>query len=192
MPPFSGARELLTGRYSSPKLTEPGPDGEALERILAAAVRAPDHGMLRPWRFILIRGQARERLGEVFSRALMRKQPDVDEDTLARTRRKPLRAPLIIAVAAKPQQSPKAPEIEQVLSAGAAAYAMMLAAQSEGFAGMWRTGEMAYDPRVKEALGLRAADHVVGFLYLGTEAAEPPNVTRPDSAEFVTEWTGPT
>ena len=93
---------VLTRQSVAPTfLGEPGPDDAALARILAAGACAPDHGKLRPWRFIVIRGPARERLGEVFVEALARRQPDAPEAAIEQERTRPLRAPLLIAVAAR-------------------------------------------------------------------------------------------
>ena len=109
---------------------------------------------------------------------------------LARERGKALRAPLIVVVVARIQSGSKIPEVEQIVSAGAAAQNIMLAAHALGYGAMWKTGEPAYDLRVKEALGLQASDAIVGFLYLGTRAAGSAPVARPEPQDFVVEWTG--
>ena len=166
------AIDALLARRSARALTEPAPDAGALELIFAAAARAPDHGWLRPWRFILVRGPARERFGALLAEQLRRTHPQIGEESLERERLKAFRAPLIIVVAAHCDPAVKIPVIEQTLSAGAAAHAMMLAAFALGFNAMWKTGAAAYDATVKEALGLVPADAIVGFLYFGTESGE--------------------
>ena len=93
-------------------------------------------------------------------------------------------------VAATPVAHPKAPEIEQVLSAGALAHGILLGLQAKGYAGMWRTGAPAYDPQVKEALGLRGEDHIVAFLYAGTPTTPAPEMARPTVATHVELWRG--
>jgi nitroreductase len=163
------AIDVLTSRYSARTLLEPAPDAGALQLIFASAVRAPDHGRLRPWRFIVVRGASRLRFGELLAQHLRRTHAAVSEETLQRERTKALRAPLIIVVAARCKLEVKIPLIEQQLSAGAAAHAMMLAAFALGFNSMWKTGAAAYDEVLKAALGLEAADAIVGFLYIGTE-----------------------
>lgn len=168
------AIDALLTRRSARALSEPAPDAGALELIFASAVRAPDHGRLRPWRFVIMRGAARQRFGELLAAHLRRTHPHSDEETLRRERLKALRAPLIVAVAARCNPAAKIPLIEQVLSAGAAAHAMMLAALALGFGAMWKTGGPAYDAEVKTALGLAGDDAIVGFLYLGTEAGTQP------------------
>lgn len=183
------AIDALLRRRSAKTLTDPAPDEGALELLLECGSRAPDHGRLRPWRFIVIRGAARERLGELMADLVRRKQPAASAETLQRERQKPLRAPLIIAVAAACDAAAKVPPIEQILAAGAAAQNMMLAATALGFGAMWKTGEAAYDDTVKAALGLAASDAIVGFLYLGTappEAVPPP--ARGQWQDRVTWW----
>jgi nitroreductase len=166
------AIDVLLTRRSARALTEPAPDAGALELIFAAAARAPDHGRLRPWRFILVRGPARARFGALLAEQLRRTHPQIGEESLERERLKAFRAPLIIVVAAHCDPAVKIPVIEQTLSAAAAAHAMMLAAFALGFNAMWKTGAAAYDATVKEALGLAPADAIVGFLYFGTESGE--------------------
>ena len=183
------AIELLHTRQSAGKLQDPGPDDMELAEIFRSAVSAPDHGRLRPWRFVVIREEARERFGELMAKILKSKRPDTSPEMLERERAKPLRAPLIVVVAARVQAG-KIPEIEQVLAVGAAAQNIMLAAHALGFGAMWRTGDLAYDANVKTGLGLEPADSIVGFLYLGTPSGDPPPAQRPVPEQFVTEWTG--
>lgn len=164
------AIDLLLTRRSARALTEPAPEEAALELILRSAVRAPDHGRLRPWRFVVVRSAARARFGELLAAHLRRTHAQLTEETLERERSKAFRAPLIVVVAARLTTSVKVPAVEQVLSAGAAAHAMMLAAVALGFNAMWKTGTAAYDDTVKQALGLEPTDAIAGFLYLGTQA----------------------
>lgn len=166
------AIDALLERRSAKTLLDPAPDDGALELLLECASRAPDHGRLRPWRFIVIRGAGRERLGELMADQLRRKQPAASAEALQRERQKALRAPLIIVVAAVCNAAARIPPIEQILAAGAAAQNMMLAAPALGFGAMWKTGDAAYDDTVKVALGLEAKDAIVGFLYLGSAPAD--------------------
>ncbi|MGH6942818.1 MAG: nitroreductase family protein [Geminicoccaceae bacterium] len=183
---------LLTRHSVAPAfLGEPAPDDAALERILAAGASAPDHGRLRPWRFIVIRGRARARLGTVFADALKLRQPDAPDAALERERQRPLRAPLVIALAARiDPQHPKIPEIEQILSTGAAGQNLLLAAHAAGFGAKWLTGANAYDEHVKAALGLQSGERLVGFLHVGTRTGEPPKVPHADPRKHTVEWRG--
>jgi nitroreductase len=183
------AIEALLTRKSAVKLGEPTPPSTVVDTALQAALRAPDHGRLRPWRFILVSGAARERLGTLMADSLVARKPDTAPAEIERERGKPMRAPLIIIVAAVIETDhPKIPEVEQVLSAGAAAQNIMLAFHAMGYGCMWKTGGVAYDSGVKAAFGLAEADHIVGLLYAGTETAEAPDGGRPDAADFVSVW----
>lgn len=184
------AIEALTSRRSSGHLGEPSPDTATLDLILRAALRAPDHGKLRPWRFIVLRDGARQRFGDVMAEALKRREPDAPATLVEREREKPLRAPLILVLAAALKEGHKIPVVEQLLAAGAAAENVMVAAHALGFGAAWKTGAPAYDTYVKEALGLAATDAIIGFLYLGTPAAtaSAPMLNALEPANFVRNW----
>lgn len=182
------AIDALLTRRSAVTLTEPAPDADALQLMFASAVRAPDHGRLRPWRFVVIRGAARERFGELLGEHLARTQPGVSAESLQRERAKALRAPLIVVVAAHVNEAvKKIPPLEQLLAAGVAAGNIMLAAVALGYNAMWKTGTAAYDPALAAALGFGSADTIVGFLYLGTEAGRAP-AARGEWRDLVREW----
>ncbi|MGE5170513.1 MAG: nitroreductase [Rudaea sp.] len=185
------AIEALTTRASPAALMAPAPDAATLERMLGAAMRAPDHGRLRPWRFIVIDGRAREAFGDVLAGALLRREPAAGEPMLAKERAKPLRAPLIVAVAASLREHRSVPAIEQIVAAGAAAENILVAAHALGFGAFWRTGAPAYDDTVKRALGLKAEDAIVGFLYIGTPAAPLPPTPPANLAPHLTYWQRP-
>jgi nitroreductase len=181
------AIDALLSRRSARALSEPAPDAGALELIFSSATRAPDHGRLRPWRFVMVRGAARARFGELLAEHLRRTHAGLGAEALQRERDKAFRAPLIVVVAARCNPAVKIPVIEQTLSAGAAAHAMMLAAFALGFNAMWKTGAPAYDETVKEALGFAAGDAIVGFLYLGSEPA-PVAPERREWRDLVRYW----
>jgi nitroreductase len=184
------AIEALLRRFSARSLTEPAPDEAALGLILESATRAPDHGRLRPWRFIVIGGDARQAFGELLADHLRRTKGSVSDEALERERRKAFRAPLIVVVAAIVAADAKIPAIEQLLSAGAAAQNMLQAAFVLGFNAVWKTGGPAYDEQVKAALGLEAKDAIVGFMYVGTDEQGPSELPRPDWRKFVRHWPG--
>ncbi|AKH70182.1 nitroreductase [Spongiibacter sp. IMCC21906] len=182
------AIELLLRRNSSAKLTEPAPTEEALQTMLAAASRAPDHGWIRPWRFLSVRGDARLQLGELFAAAAEKRDPELTEEALAKFRKQPLRAPLILVVYAQISAHPKVPEIEQKLTVGCAAQGLLLAAEALGYAGIWRTGVNAYDQTVKTGLGLSADDAIIGFIYLGTRDGGSKLLPELKLEEYLTAW----
>jgi nitroreductase len=184
------ALELLLSRESALRLEPPGPTSEELDVILGSAVRAPDHGRLRPWRFVIVPEGRRERLGEVMAEAMRRREPDAPAEALQRERDKAMRAPLIVVAAARIQKGHKIPEVEQLCSAAAAAQNIMLAAHAQGYGAMWKTGVAAYDPGVKQALGLVPDDEIIGFLYLGTRVGGGSPAMRPRPREHVSVWQG--
>jgi nitroreductase len=179
------ALELLLQRNSAPKLAEPGPDAAALETIFRAALRAPDHARLRPWRFLVVAGEARNRFGE-----LMVEVAGAEGEKANQMLAKPLRAPVIVVVAVKLSVHPKVPEIEQYLSAGCAAHGVLLAAEALGYAGIWRTGNISFQPGFHNGLGLDADERIVGFIYLGTRVGGRKPVAELDTADFVRHWQG--
>lgn len=180
------ALDLLLNRSSQPRLQAPSPEGEALENIKQAALRAPDHACLTPWQFIVCQNQGLTRLGEVFERAA--KASDKSQKDIERATQLPFRAPMVIVAIAKFTEHNKVPWVEQVASASCAVHAMQMAALAQGFAGVWRTGSYAQNPVVKQAFNLAEQDEIVGFLYLGSSAVKPfPKPSR-DSADFFADW----
>ncbi|MGE4533458.1 nitroreductase family protein [Halomonas sp.] len=183
------AMTLLHERSSMGKLMGPAPSPEELEAIYRAALRAPDHKELRPWRFIEFSGEGRERLGELFAEADYREDPHVGDAALDAARKKPLRAPMVIAVIARVTPDvPKVPKMEQVISAGCAAHAILLAAHALGLGAMWRSGKYAFDPVVRKGLGLEEQDEVVAFIYLGRLGGRHKPLPEHDIGSFVERW----
>ncbi len=183
---------FLTEHHSVPakQLHEPAPDDTQLEAILQTAMSAPDHGHLQPFRFLVIRGEARRQLSEVFEQAARRRTPE-DADGIRKQKEKPLRSPLIVTVIARVIDSPKIPEIEQLLSAGCAAQHIQLACRALGFGSIWLTGGNAYDLSVHEALGVKPDERIVGFLYIGTPEPGAGRKTRAAAGTITDEWTAP-
>ena len=169
------ALTTITTRASPLKLGEPGPSPAQVRTLLEAAIRAPDHGKLKPWRFLVVEGAGRVRLGDLWVDGLRRREPAAPDVMLQREREKPLRAPLIIVVIARiVRDNAKVPAIEQIGSAASAAQNLQLAAHAMGFGCLWRTGATAYDPVVKAGLGVAAEDEIIGFMYVGSIAAAGP------------------
>ncbi|MGQ0801734.1 MAG: nitroreductase family protein [Pseudomarimonas sp.] len=183
---------FLNQRRSCPSrlLGEPGPDADTVDRWLRAAVRVPDHGKLSPWRFLLIRGEARLRLGEKLAHTLESRDSTTSEAALAKERARFANAPLIVAVIGRLVQGHKVPVCEQLLSAGCVCYSLLLAASADGFAGQWLTGWAAYDTTIAAALGLATDEAVVGFIHVGTPREMPAERERPRIEDRVAEWQG--
>lgn len=182
------ALSVLLERNAASKLTEPAPGKDDLQQIIKAALRVPDHARLRPWRFLLIEGEARHALGSLFSEATRNTRPDASQEVLQKAASKSLRAPLIIVVIAAPADNPKVPIIEQQLSAGCAAHNILLAAHALGFSGIWRTGSMAYNAVVREGLGLASHEEITGFIYLGTLSGDAKSLPEIDPDSFASYW----
>jgi nitroreductase len=175
-------------RASAIKLVEPGPARADLERILLAGTRAPDHGKLAPWRFVVLEAVGRAALGNAMAEALRASRPDCTTAHLAAEREKPMRAPTIIAVAAHLVRLHKVPELEQLQAVAAAVQNMFLAAHALGYGAMWKTGDATRASQVKETLGFTADEEIVAFLYLGTNAV--PGPVRTGSLEGKVRWLG--
>ena len=182
------AIETMLSRATNGALRGPAPEGAELEQIVAAGLRAPDHGKLRPWRFVAIRGEARARFAEVCIAALRARDPDATEAEADRMRGKLTSPPLILALGMHVTQTPNVPETEQVQSVAAAAMNMLNAAHALGYAGKCVSGPNAYDPAVAKALGFETPDRVIGFLYLGTPAEPPFAARRPAVADYLSVW----
>ncbi len=185
------AIESLLSRQSVGALQEPAPNDADLALILDAGLRAPDHGRLRPWRFVLIRGAARAAFAGVLIEALGRREEDPPAEKVQRLWNRIAAVPLVIGIGAKIDPDASIPEIEQLLSAGAAAMNLLNAIHMLGYGGMWMTGAHVYDRGVNEALGFSSPDRLVGLLFVGT-AQTPRRQTVPLArGDHVREWSGP-
>lgn len=177
------AIELLLTRQSSPRLVAPAPSESQLNTILSAAVRAPDHGGLNPWEFIVATGEGLDRLGALFVDAT---QADGgDTSTIDKVRNMPQRAPMVITVVAKVVEHAKVPALEQHLAVGCACMAMQQAAFALGLGGIWRTGGLAFNRHLHQALALDDDAQIIGFLYLGTPAITAPIKPTKSAQGFV-------
>lgn len=180
------ALENLHQRVSIPLLEGPAPSPEQLDNIYRAALRAPDHGALKPLRFLNVEAEARNKLGELFLDAASEDE-SLSEEQQNKFRNMPLRAPHIIVAIAVIQDHPKVPRTEQLITAGCAVQNMLLAAHAQNLGAMWRTGVLAYHPTVMDGLGLEAHEEIVGYLYLGTPARSR-KVPQVDVEKFVSDW----
>jgi nitroreductase len=166
-----------------------GPAAEELEQILTVAARVPDHKKLNPWRFIVFQGQARADAGELFVNACLAEDKQEPSDVrLATERQRFMRAPLVIAVVSRMVEKPGVPEIEQTLSAGAAAFNLCLAANALGYGTCWITEWIAYSPIVRAGLGVEENERIAGFVYIGRAAEHQDDRPRPALADIVTHW----
>jgi nitroreductase len=180
---------FLNRRRSVParQLEAPAPDAAVLERMLAAAVRVPDHGKRVPWRFVRIAGEARDALGEALVARALERDPGAGAATLDKDRNR-FHAPLAIAVVARLGPDDKIPEAERFASACCVCFALLMAAQAEGFGAQWLTGWPAYDEAILRLLGLGTDERIAGFIHIGTPKIEAPERERPEPLALLTDW----
>jgi nitroreductase len=154
-----------------------------------AAIRVPDHGKLAPWRLVVIRGEARAKLGAALAEMHLRREPGAPPAAIEKDRTRFDHAPLIVAVVARIEADhPKVPPQEQLLSAGCVAYNLLLGAQAQGFSAQWLTGWAAYDREAASLLGLADDERIVAFVHIGTAREPAPERTRPALDSVVSEW----
>jgi nitroreductase len=174
-------------------MTEQKPTQEQIECILEAGTHAPNHHKVEPWRFYVLAGKARNEMGSIMEASLRERMPDsstsVSQAQLKKEREKPLRAPVVLVVAARHAEEPGVVEIENVEAVAAAVENMLLTAEDMGLAAMWRTGDSAYDPKLKKWLNLATEDHIIAFVYLGY-AAITSTERRPTPVASKTAWLG--
>lgn len=181
------AIDAIFARHSWPKVRPDSLPRATIEKLLSAAVQAPNHFRNRPWRFFVLSGEARARLGDAMAQALKARNPEATEGELQAEQAKPLRAPVVIAVAADSPSQPKVLDVENIAATAAAVENLLLAASALGLGGMWRTGPAAYDDTVKAFFGLRPDQHIVAFVYLGYPEPLPSLPERPSFEEY-TMW----
>jgi nitroreductase len=179
--------EAIHNRHSQKKVKRDPVPREMIEKLLDAAVQAPNHYKVRPWRFVILTGTAREKLGEVMAASLWERQPDFPQEAFDKARSTPLQAPVVIAVGVEKPSEQKVLEIENICAVAAATENLLLAAYAIGLGAKWRTGEWARDPKVKEFLGFESDQHIVGFIYVGYPEFIAENPPRP-SFEDRTVW----
>lgn len=179
---------LLAGRRSSSAQTliAPGPDADQLTDLLRLAARAPDHGKLTPWRFVVLEGEAKSKFVDAL-RAMAPRQDNPDKAMAALG--KISAPPTTVAVISAPKPGKK-PLWEQELSAAAVCTLMLVAAEAMGFGANWITDWYSYDAEAVALLGLAEGERVAGFVHIGTCSEAPLERVRPHMAEIVSRWGG--
>ena len=184
-------KTLIERKSTPPRLMNEneGPTRDDIQDILRAAVSAPDHGAIRPWRFVIIEGKNRAVLGRIFANALKTRDPEASEEAIQKELNRPLRAPTVIAILARVvNDRPNVPRIEQIVATACAAQNMLAAANAKGFGGILLTGKNAHDPNVRAFFGLKSDDEIMSFLYLGKPNGEQPSKLRPNPNDFIEEF----
>jgi nitroreductase len=181
------AFEAILTRHSVAKVKPDPIPHEMIEKLLHAAVQAPNHYRVRPWRFVVLTGNGRAALGEVMAQSLKILNPELPDSALEIERVKPLRAPVLIAVGVYKSADPRVLEIENICAVAAAVENLLLAAHSAGLGAMWRTGPAARDPEIKKFLGFEPDQELLSFVYVGYPDLNVPVADRP-SFEDRTTW----
>ncbi|TRX56854.1 NAD(P)H nitroreductase [Thalassomonas sp. M1454] len=178
--------QFLINRQSCSALSAPGPNDEQLNAILNAAMASPDHAGLAPYHFHVISGDGLDKLSAVYQKAI--KATTDNELKIEKSKKMAYRAPMTIVVSTKFQQHPKVPVQEQLMTAGCATHAMQMACVALGFGAIWRSGDLAYSDIVKQELGIKLDDEIVGFLYIGTATKDCTQKVRKTAEPFTTYW----
>ena len=179
--------EVIESRQTLGKLVAPAPSQAEVEQVIRAALSAPDHRRIRPWQFMQLRDDARNKLGEIFSECLTESGID-DVEQHRKVLAQPLRAPLIIIAVVKTQTGVKVPVVEQILSMGAAIQNALLMLNAQGYGSIWRSGTLAESPLLKQKLGLAPQDEIAGFIYIGTPAKQLPPRVPLEVSDFLSNW----
>lgn len=181
----------LYSRVSVAELVEPAPSAVQRDAIFRAALRAPDHGQLRPWRFLLVEGEDRKIVGNIIADVEAISCGPQSEVQRNKAAGRLLRAPLVLLIIARITQHAKVPDIEQVISVGAAVQNMLIAAHALGIGAMWRSGVVTYEPLLAEKLGLAPDERLLGFLYLGTPREELKTPPVLEVKNYFSTWKTP-
>ena len=189
-PASSPALDVLLSRASTDHLSAPAPDKEQIARILSAGLRAPDHGKIRPWRYIVIKGKHRAEFAEQVVKAMGALDPDVPQKKIEKRRQRFSEMPMIVALVMALEPDGKIPVLEQELSVGAATMNVLNALHAEGFGGFWVSSDFADQPCFREALGLTGTQSLAGFLFVGTPDKPVHGAKRPDIADYMAVWKG--
>ena len=180
--------KAIQNRNSVAHLTEPAPTTEEMEQVYKGALRAPDHAWLRPWKYIEIRGDSRNRLADAFLKASISLGEEVTDELKEKLQKAPFRAPMVIVLAADIKEHPKVPKIEQIISLGASAQNILLGIHDIGYSAIWRTGKMAFNKHITDALELPTNYEVIGYLYVGTPSGHIKSLPEIDLSDHLTIW----
>ena len=185
--------DFLLSRKSAPiaELREPAPGDDEIATLIRVASRVPDHGRLTPWRFIVYRGEARHRIGDMLAKRAEEREGPLPDARVEQEKARFSRAPLVIGVIHCPRDNPKIPRWEMLLSGGAAAMNLVLAANALGYSTNWITNWYSDDEEGRRILGLAPEERVVGFVHIGTFSGDAPERPRPEVETLISEYSGP-
>ncbi|MCY4046095.1 MAG: nitroreductase [Cellvibrionales bacterium] len=181
--------QFIQSRNAHAKLIAPAPNAHELQQVFSAAYRAPDHAKLTPARFRVIEGEGLHALGALFVEVnQIASNHPLSESEKQSILKKPLRAPMIIVASCEVQAHEKVPEIEQMLSAGCSVQNLLLSIEALGYGAIWRTGNIAFDPKVHAGLGFSENEKMLGFIYIGTKEGKAKTIKPVDYSGLVSRW----
>ncbi len=178
--------DAIHGRRTIKKVRQDALPRNMIEKLLSAGAQAPNHHNVRPWRFVVLTGNGRNKLGDVMAASFLDRNSATPPEGLDKTRALPLRAPVVIALGVDKPAEPKIVEVENISAASAAGQNILLAAHALGLGAIWRTGEWARDAKVKEFLGFTEDQYIIGFIYIGYPEATPEPYVRQGFEDRVT------
>lgn len=181
--------KAIQTRNSIPFLEEPAPNEEEMKEVYKAALRAPDHAWLRPWKYIEVTGDGRQKLAEAFVNAANLSDEEISDEYKEKLLKAPFRAPMIIVLVADIKEHAKVPKVEQMLSLGASAQNILLSITSLGYGAVWRTGKMAFNPKIVASLGLPITNEIIGYLYIGTPSRKEKTIPDLNIEDYLTKLT---
>lgn len=177
----------LVAKRRTPGSGAESPSNEELDSLLRAAATVPDHGGLKPWRFVVVSGEARTLMGEALVRDLVDTRGPVPESALDKARRKAFAAPTLIVLIASPHTESKVPVWEQLCSAACCGYAVVLAAQALGLGAVWKSTPLREGAAIGDLFGLGAAERLLGWVNVGsTDTEEVALRSEPDLSSLAT------
>ena len=181
--------DVLLNKVSYPKLTSPFPNKDEMDIVYKAAFRAPDHGRLRPWRFIEVTNNGRDKLGKAFKNAAI-KNGEKDEEKLSKFEKLPMRAPMIIILITEIDKNSNIPAIEQIQSTAVATQNISLALFDMGYGVYWRTGSFisSKNLHLNEELSISENSEIIGYLYVGSPDIKGKEIPTLDKDEYVEYW----
>lgn len=182
--------DFLLSRFSSDSLKQPAPDSEQLYLILSAAMRAPDHGRLRPWRFIVIPDNYRQEWVKTLETIMTKPVYDYPQQYVEKVVRNFSKAPLVLALGMRKITEKTSVSVdEQLMAASAAVMNVLNAVHALGFAAKWITGPIA-NPELVSALGMQDPYRMMGFMFIGTPEKQKAPDPRVDVGDYVAVWKG--
>ena len=185
---MNDALNNILNRNSHRILIEPAPSQDEMDLVFKAALRAPDHAWLRPSSFIEIQGEGLKKLSAAFVSYAKENIENIEIEKLEKYEKAPFRAPMIVVLVCTPKEHPMVPEVEQIMSTATAGQNILLALNSMGYGGIWRTGTFSLNDQIGKYLELDEGQKVVGYLYIGTPDGNAKKIPELNIRDFVTKW----